>query len=130
LTASLKPFDPGFQAPVLTLADFALSFTVAEAEVTPQTVRLVQTPASTTDLPVESISVTRNNISIAASVYRPRWKLTPGRSAFGGFKETRIQGLTSQPMLLQGYYSQTRRVQCGAHNCWDEFLFEPQLEPR
>src|SRR5205823_3515059 len=39
-------------------------------------------------------------------------------------------GLTSQPMLLMGYYSQTRRMQCGAHNCWDEFLFEPQLEPQ
>ena len=126
----MKPFDPGFQAPTFTLTDYALSFAATEVGRPTESVRLVQTPPAVTELPVESISVTRSNVSIAASVYRPRWNSIRGETAFEGFKETQIQGLTGQPILLLGYYSQTRRTQCGAHNCWDEFLFEPQLEPQ
>jgi hypothetical protein len=42
--------------------------------------------------------------------------------------ETRIEGLSSTPIVLRGYYSQSRSFGWGAHNGWDEFLFEPQLE--
>jgi hypothetical protein len=40
---------------------------------------------------------------------------------------TTITGLTSQPIVLQGWFSQTYRP--GHHNFTEEFLFEPRLEP-
>ena len=43
------------------------------------------------------------------------------------FVETRITGLTTQPIVLTGYYSQTYRP--GHHNFTEEFIFEPRLEP-
>lgn len=43
------------------------------------------------------------------------------------FVETRITGLTTQPIVLTGYYSQTYRP--GHHNFTEEFVFEPRLEP-
>lgn len=43
------------------------------------------------------------------------------------FVETRIAGLTTQPIVLAGYYSQTYRP--GHHNFTEEFIFEPRLEP-
>ncbi len=43
------------------------------------------------------------------------------------FVETRITGLTAQPIVLTGYYSQTYRP--GHHNFTEEFIFEPRLEP-
>ena len=43
------------------------------------------------------------------------------------FVETRIAGLTAQPIVLTGYYSQTYRP--GHHNFTEEFIFEPRLEP-
>jgi hypothetical protein len=42
------------------------------------------------------------------------------------FVETRITGLTTQPIVLTGYYSQTYRP--GHHNFTEEFIFEPRLE--
>jgi hypothetical protein len=43
------------------------------------------------------------------------------------FVETRIEGLTREPIVLTGYYSQTYRP--GHHNFTEEFIFEPRLEP-
>ena len=43
------------------------------------------------------------------------------------FVETRINGLTTQPIVLTNYYSQTYRP--GHHNFTEEFIFEPRLEP-
>ena len=43
------------------------------------------------------------------------------------FVETRISGLTTQSIVLTGYYSQTYRP--GHHNFTEEFIFEPRLEP-
>ncbi len=42
------------------------------------------------------------------------------------FVETRITGLTTQPIVLTGYFSQTYRP--GHHNFTEEFIFEPRLE--
>ena len=41
--------------------------------------------------------------------------------------ETRIEGYTSEPIVLTDYYSCT--YQAGHHNFWEGFLFEPALEP-
>ena len=43
------------------------------------------------------------------------------------FEQTRIEGLTSEPIVLTGYFSQS--VGGGAHLCPKNFLFEPGLEP-
>jgi hypothetical protein len=43
------------------------------------------------------------------------------------WNRTTIAGLTSQPIVLQGWFSQTYRP--GHHNFTEEFLFEPRLEP-
>jgi len=43
------------------------------------------------------------------------------------FEQTIIAGYTSEPIVLQGYYSQSHS---SSHHNWDDFfLFEPQLEP-
>jgi hypothetical protein len=44
------------------------------------------------------------------------------------FEQTQIVGLTSQPLVLRDYYSQTYRP--GHHNFSEEFLFEPGLDPQ
>jgi len=41
--------------------------------------------------------------------------------------ETRIEGCTSEPIVLRGDYSQTYRPE--HHNFGEHFVFEPQLEP-
>jgi hypothetical protein len=41
--------------------------------------------------------------------------------------QTRIEGYTSEPIVLRGYYSQTYRPE--HHNFSEHFVFEPQLEP-
>lgn len=41
--------------------------------------------------------------------------------------ETRIEGLTSAPIVLKGYHAQTYRPQ--HHNISEDFIFEPRLEP-
>jgi len=40
---------------------------------------------------------------------------------------TTIEGLTTEPIVLEGYYSQTYRPE--HHNIVENFLFEPRLEP-
>jgi len=41
--------------------------------------------------------------------------------------ETVIEGYTSEPIVLRGWYSQTYRPK--HHNFGEHFLFEPRLEP-
>jgi hypothetical protein len=43
------------------------------------------------------------------------------------WKETQITGLTTEPLTLRGYYSQSYRPE--HHNFSENFLFEPALEP-
>ena len=43
-----------------------------------------------------------------------------------GWKETVITGLTTEPISLKGWYSQTYAP--GHHNFWEEFLLEPSKE--
>ena len=43
------------------------------------------------------------------------------------FVETRITGLTPEPIVLTNYYSQS--YSAGNHNMFEEFVFEPRLEP-
>ena len=43
------------------------------------------------------------------------------------WEQTVITGLTSEPLVLTGYYSQTYSPE--SHNVIEHFLFEPRLEP-
>jgi hypothetical protein len=43
------------------------------------------------------------------------------------FVETRISGLTPEPIVLTNYFSQS--YSAGNHNMFEEFIFEPRLEP-
>ena len=43
------------------------------------------------------------------------------------WEQTTITGLTSEPIVLTGWYSQTYKPE--HHNFWEHFLFEPHLEP-
>ncbi|MBN1507024.1 MAG: hypothetical protein JW955_09265 [Sedimentisphaerales bacterium] len=77
-------------------------------------------------------SFTSGGISIHASFYYP-----PPPGGFGSWelatapllrwKQTVIAGLTDDPIVLEGYYSQTYRPE--HHNQIENFLFEPRLEP-
>ena len=70
-------------------------------------------------------------VSIATSFYWPA--PAPGLTAaytapLVRFVQTTITGLTSEPIVLKGYYSQSYRP--SHHNLGPEdFLFEPRLEP-
>ena len=68
-----------------------------------------------------------NGVSIRTQFY-VQWQL-PGMLAPTSVQldQTRIEGLTTEPIVLTGYFSQS--VGAGAHLCPMRFLFEPQLEP-
>jgi hypothetical protein len=73
-----------------------------------------------------------NGISIETEFYRPpppedggTWEMSTAPIARWG--QTTIQGYTGEPIVLNGYYSQTYRA--GHHNIKEYFLFEPGLEP-
>jgi len=129
LQASFEPFESGSEMPVVILSDYRLQFTTTGGSDALDAVRLVPSPAVSPDQPVESVSVATNGVTVVATVFRASHKPIPGDPTFVAFKETRIEGLTTTPFTLRGYYSQTRGVHEGAHNGWDEFLFEPGLEP-
>jgi hypothetical protein len=83
----------------------------------------------------QSIEVTRTipaaaGAAITSTFYWPQPPKGPtaGYTApLAAWKETRIEGLTTEPILLHGYYSQTYRPE--HHNFAENFLFEPALEP-
>ncbi len=65
-------------------------------------------------------------ISIATRFY-VHWGWGWNAPASVQFAQTRIEGLTSEPIVLTGYFSQS--VGGGSHLCPKNFLFEPALEP-
>jgi hypothetical protein len=68
-------------------------------------------------------------VSIRTAFY---WPVEPGgviiwTAPLVRWVETTIEGYTTQPIVLHGYYSQTYRPD--HHNFGEHFIFEPQLEP-
>ncbi len=90
--------------------------------------------ASSEDVPQER-TLSANGISIHSSFYYPplpegltAWELGGGNTApLKRWEQTTIEGLTTEPIVLKGYYSQTFRPE--HHNLVEHFLFEPRLEP-
>ena len=71
-----------------------------------------------------------NGVSITTSFYWPPWPkgIVIGYTApLKRWVETVIEGYTTEPIVLHGYYSQTYNPE--HHNFPEHFLFEPQLEP-
>ncbi|MBN1362031.1 MAG: hypothetical protein JW993_15655 [Sedimentisphaerales bacterium] len=73
-----------------------------------------------------------DGITIRTSFYHPpapegypNW--TAHTAPLKRWDRTIIEGLTSEPIVLEGYYSQTYRPE--HHNLIETFLFEPRLEP-
>jgi hypothetical protein len=58
----------------------------------------------------------------------PVWGFLGGNTGpLKRWDRTLIEGLTAEPIVLRGYYSQTFRPE--HHNIIEHFLFEPRLEP-
>lgn len=93
---------------------------------------LWQVPPESPDDILEEYNFTDNGITINTSFYRPPapqsvgvWEMTT--APMSRWVQTTITGYTTQPVVLQGYYSQTYHA--GHHNIIENFLFEPALEP-
>jgi hypothetical protein len=77
-------------------------------------------------------SISLNGIAIKVSFYYPPaptgypdW--TAHTAPLKRWDQTTIEGLTTKPIVLNGYYSRTYRPE--HHNLIENFLFEPRLEP-
>jgi len=83
----------------------------------------------------EERTFSSNGVSVSTSFYYPAppegasdWVAGAGATApLKRWEQTIIEGLTTEPIVLQGYYSQTYRPE--HHNLVEHFLFEPRLEP-
>lgn len=64
-------------------------------------------------------------VSIRVRFYM-RWSWDPSSPTSIQIERTQIEGLTSEPIVLTGFFSQS--VGGGAHLCPKNFLFEPRLE--
>jgi len=71
-----------------------------------------------------------NNVRVVTSFYwgAPPVGIVAGYTAhLAAWEQTVITGLTGQPIVLTGEYSQTYRP--GHHNFTESFIFEPRLDP-
>jgi len=77
---------------------------------------------------IEECSFADPNLGVSVTTrFYWRWGWGWDSPASVQFESTRIEGLTSEPIFLTGYFSQS--VGGGAHLCPKNFLFEPGLEP-
>ena len=93
-----------------------------------------RTDGSPGDIPQER-SFASDGISITTSFFFAEppeglddWVASAGATGpLRRWDRTTITGLTDEPIILEGYYSQTYRPE--HHNLIENFLFEPRLEP-
>jgi hypothetical protein len=134
---------PLFQAtvpdPVVTLDHFRTAIEVEYAHDVPVDLDDLQTAAveeaslyepwqPTEQDPIEECSFEDPNLGVSVKTrFYARWGWAWDSPTSVQFESTRIDGLTSEPLVLTGYFSQS--VGGGAHLCPKNFLFEPGLEP-
>lgn len=133
--------SPLYQAtlpdPVVTLDDFRLGVEVEYQRSVPldgEQATMVEEAAlyepwqpTEQDVPEEcSFSDPNLGVSIRTRFYW-RWGWGWDAPTCLQFAQTQIEGLTTEPIVLTGYFSQS--VGGGAHLCPKNFLFEPGLEP-
>jgi hypothetical protein len=131
---------PMFQAtvpdPVVTLDDFRLALEVEyeqplpvgeDAVTTAEEAMLYRPWQAGADDWLEACAFDDPNtgVSIRAEFYM-RWSWDPSSPTSIQMERTRIEGLTDEPIVLTGYFSQS--VGGGSHLCPKNFLFEPRLE--
>jgi hypothetical protein len=123
--------------PVVTLSDFRLGVEVGYQRPVPldsvQTTMVEEAALYEPWLPTDqdapeeySFSDPNLGVSIDTRVYS-RWGWGWDAPTCVQFGQTRIEGLTTEPIVLTGYFSQS--IGGGAHLCPKNFLFEPGLEP-
>ena len=135
LQTELTTVVTGSQPPVFTQSDYPkrLSVTYTTPVAGIQTEMVGVQPVSALNEPgalQRRIMTKTNVVEIQTSFYwpKPPVDFVAGYTApLLRFDETRITGLTTQPILLKGYFAQTYCP--GHHNMIEDFVFEPRLEP-
>jgi hypothetical protein len=133
-----KPlFQSAVQDPIVTSDDFQIGIEVEHAapvyvddvNVTTVEETSLYQPWTPTDQDVlEVCSFADPNTGMTVSVqYYVRWSMMGGTPTSVQLDQTRIEGLTTEPIILTGYFSQS--FGGGSHLCPMNFLFEPALEP-
>ena len=125
LTSAAVPQPVSSSDPIRFLSDFRLEFGAPGAFVCLEPARAVRP-----DDPPGGVGHTSTN---GWSIVGEYW--TPKEAHFATiktvpllvWKQTRITGLTTTPIVLTNYYSQTFRP--GHHNFYEDFIFEPRLDP-
>ncbi len=142
LETALQTTVTGAQPPIFTQADFAkkvavtyatavpvISFSGVSGKVTNESVSLELQPVLTPGALLKERTLHTNAVTIQTSFYWP--KRPDGVMIYTApllqFVETRIAGLTTNPIVLTNCYSQTYGP--GHHNFTEEFIFEPRLDP-
>jgi hypothetical protein len=134
LTAPL--FQATVSAPVVTLDNFRLGVQVDYARSVSTTGVEMSTieetslyqpwePAADETPEVCSLSDPNTGVTLETQFYM-QWGWGADSPTSIQFKQTRIEGLTTEPIVLTGFFSQS--VGGGSHLCPKNFLFEPQLE--
>ena len=98
--------------------------------VTSETVWLEPIPKSTTPVMLQVRTLVHTNgLTVQTSYHwpKPAGGIEILFAPLLRFVETRITGLTPEPIVLTNYYSQS--YSAGNHNMFEEFVFEPRLEP-
>ncbi|MBN2506521.1 MAG: hypothetical protein JXQ71_07495 [Verrucomicrobia bacterium] len=139
-TVTEKPLSQA----IVTLGDFMLQLDVTHAEpvwsvdyagrlvrVTNETARLTPALEDTPAHLRQTRSASGTNGAAVHTLFD--WPAPPTGVVAGytaplvAFVETRIEGVTDEPLVLADFFSQTYRP--GHHNFSEEFLFEPRLDP-
>jgi hypothetical protein len=125
LTFNAVPAPVSSSNPIRVLSDFSLQLGAPGSFVCLRARR----PVRPDDPPSQMEHVSTNGWSIVSEYWTPKEahyqiiKTIPLLQ----WKQTRINGLTTSPIVLTNYYSQTFRP--GHHNFQEDFIFEPRLEP-
>jgi hypothetical protein len=143
LTTTVQTHSTQGEPPVFYQGDFARRVNVAYAKPLPtihpfwgltntsfETALLEPRRALTAGSKRIERSYTTNGVAITTSFYwpKPDTGIVAGYTApLVRFDQTVVTGLTTAPICLTNYYSQTYRP--GHHNFTEEFIFEPRLDP-
>jgi hypothetical protein len=130
-------FQGTISDPIVTLSSFRLEVNAdydepvstpgAKPETTEETSLYQAWEPAADEMPdLCSLADPNTGVTIETQFYM-HWGWGPGAPTSIQFKQTRIEGLTAEPIILTGFFSQS--VGGGSHLCPKDFLFEPQLEP-
>jgi hypothetical protein len=131
-------FQTPVSDPVVTLDDMRLNLEVdyefpvmlddMKTVVTESASLYVPWEPTAGDVPEECVFDDPNTGVFIQTRFRVRWRFWGyGPPTSVQFVQTRIEGLTTEPIVLTDFFSQS--VGGGSHLCPKNFLFEPGLEP-